>query len=114
MKRNSISDRGLIVRDLYLAMVSKLTEVPTWEILDRKRTRKVATARQILLWAMARLGELSTTEVATLTGRDHSTVLYSIKTVEGCLRVPGFGKETEIVEKLKEFSKQNIYEREEI
>jgi chromosomal replication initiator protein len=52
------------------------------ELMGRRRTARVAEARQVVFWLLIRACGMTTREVSKLTGRDHHTILHGVRRVE--------------------------------
>ena len=70
--------------DELLAQAERIFDVDRSEILSDRRTRHVVRARQALAYVLyQRYRDLSLTEIGIrLGGRDHTTIIYSIRVVE--------------------------------
>ena len=66
----------LETRNEYLVLISQMTGVPADDIMSRKRTERVTTARHLLIWVLTSLCGYTTLETAVLLGRSHSTIVY--------------------------------------
>lgn len=88
------------------AVVCKLLgDVTVDELKTNSRHSRVTTARHIIGWVLYRVCRYSTTEIGTLTGRDHTTILHSVMKVDGWLDMPKYYKrEVDIV---RHFTKKN-------
>lgn len=56
-------------------------------VLGRNRMRPLVEARQIAFYLMRQLSGLTLTQIGEIFGRDHSTVIYGINTVNDLLKV---------------------------
>ena len=89
------------------AVVCKmLGDVTVDETKSRSRLTRVVTARHLMNWILYRVFKYSTTEIGTLTDKDHSTVLHSVGIVDGWLDLPNFYKrEINIINHFKNMEK---------
>lgn len=73
-----------ISKDAIISTVSSYFEVEEDKLLESKRgTKEVAQARQVTMYLMRKLTNLSHKSVGTRVGnRDHSTVVHAIRTIE--------------------------------
>ncbi len=73
--------------------VSATLDVPVTEIKGRRRTKEVAAARHACTYLLKKLTDLSISDIGRALGRDHSTVLSSIKNIEDEMKInPAFAK----------------------
>lgn len=63
---------------LIVEAVSEATGIPTQHILSKKRTARIARARQIVMFE-ARQAGLSYHQIGTALGRDHTTIMHGIR-----------------------------------
>ena len=61
--------------------VSRETEISLADIYSKKRVRKIAHARFIVMWLAKRAG-YSLTQIGRAFDRDHSTVLNALRRVD--------------------------------
>ena len=73
-----ITNEMLEIRNRCLTLVSGKTGVPVDDILSRKRTAKVASARMLVVWALYVLYEYSTPAIGTMMGRSPATILHMV------------------------------------
>lgn len=66
--------------------VSVLTDVSVAEILGRRRTARIASARLLAYWVLSRHADLSYSAIGRLFDRDHSTILAGVRRHEAILR----------------------------
>lgn len=78
-------------------IVSRRYGVSEEDIRSKKRTDNIAKARHICMYMIRRLTQLSLSDIGKLFSRDHTTVISSIKFVEGQIEMPG-GIENEVNE----------------
>jgi chromosomal replication initiation ATPase DnaA len=52
------------------------------ELMGRRRTARVAEARQVVFWLLIRACGMTGSEASRLTGRDHHTILHGVRRVE--------------------------------
>ncbi len=62
--------------------VSKFYRIPVTDIKSRKRNQIVSQARQIAVYLMRELLELSFPVIGRIIGRDHSTIIHDYKKIE--------------------------------
>lgn len=85
--------------DVTAVVCKMLGDVTVDEVYGRTRIRRLATARHLVAWVLYRLYLYTTTEIGTLTKRDHTTILHSVARVDEWLSVPNcYKREVEIVE----------------
>lgn len=63
-------------------LVARHLGVDEGELLGRGRSKEVAMARQILMYLLRHVCDLSLPQIGELLGRDHTTVIYGIEKVE--------------------------------
>ncbi|MCS7220286.1 MAG: chromosomal replication initiator protein DnaA [Anaerolineae bacterium] len=63
-------------------LVARHLGVDEDELLGRGRSKEVAMARQILMYLLRHVCDLSLPQIGELLGRDHTTVIYGIEKVE--------------------------------
>jgi chromosomal replication initiator protein len=66
--------------------VCSVLGVSSRDVLSTKRTARVTRARQLAIYLARDLTSLSLADIARAFGRDHTTVLYAIRTVSTRLR----------------------------
>lgn len=97
--RSDKNDNDLI--DRIFETVSRRYGVPVEEIRGKRRNDNIAKARHTCIYAIRQLTERSLSDIGKLFSRDHTTVIASIKYVEGQITsVPG--AESEINDLLAE------------
>jgi chromosomal replication initiator protein len=75
-------DKPLTI-DLILKIVCDYLSVKLNDIKSRKRTKEVANARQIAMYAAKQLTTMSLSEIGrAFGGKDHATVIYACKIIE--------------------------------
>ena len=62
--------------------VSEQYGVPYSEIMGKKRNKEIVVARHAVIYLLIKVVTLSSNNVATMFGLDHTSVLYATKTVE--------------------------------
>ena len=62
--------------------MSEKYEVPVDEIKGTKRNENIANARHVAIYVIRTLTDLPQTQIGEIFGRNHSTVISSIKKVE--------------------------------
>jgi chromosomal replication initiator protein len=82
----SIVDPGNIPNDAMvekiLLHVSKKYGVSVEDIKSKKKTDSIAGARQVAMYVIRKMTDLSLKEIGRLLNRDHSTVISSINKIE--------------------------------
>lgn len=76
MYRQDRPEMAAIVQD-----VSNKTGVSVKDLCGHSRKRPIARARQLAMWQLRRQGIPLTAIGAILGGRDHTTVIHGIKTI---------------------------------
>lgn len=76
------SEPVTITIDKILDTVSKKYGVPVDEIKARKRTKEIALARHVSVYIIRKVTDMSLPAIGKVFGRDHTTVLSSIDTIE--------------------------------
>jgi chromosomal replication initiator protein len=71
--------------DCIITTVAESFDIPTDEILGKKRDRKLVVPRQIVMLLMEELSHMSLSCIADTIGRDHSTVRYGIESARANL-----------------------------
>ena len=85
--------------DRIFEIVSEKYGVSIEDIRGKKRNDNIAKARHVCIYMIRNITELSLSDIGKLFSRDHSTVISSIKYIEGQIAaVPG--TESEINEML--------------
>ena len=75
-----------ITVDRIIDRVSKKYNIPPEDIKGRKRTKEISRARHVTLYLIRKLTDMSLPAIGKLMGRDHTTVLSSLDTVENELK----------------------------
>lgn len=76
--------RAEITAEKIIEAVSKEYDVPVSEMKSKKRQKKIVEARQIAMYLLKRQLDINLTKIGGLFGgRDHSTVINSIRKIEG-------------------------------
>ncbi len=79
----SIKNAGIITPDTIISAVEKHFNLKEGSLKSTKRTKEVAYARQISMYIMRELTEMSSPKIGqALGGKDHSTVLHGIEKIE--------------------------------
>ena len=85
-----------VAADTILSVVEEYYHVSHADIISRKQSKDIAFSRHVAVYLINIMCEMSTTAVGKLVGRDHSTVLNSIKVIEKRKsNEAGFGEELE-------------------
>lgn len=90
---------GLVIEE-----VAKTFNLSADDILSNKRSSNISNARQIAIYILREITDLSLSEVGQcLGGRDHSTMIYAINVVEGKIKSDSSFKETieDIIKNIK-------------
>ena len=72
--------------DKIFAAVYKKYGIPKEDILGSRRTKEIAFARHVTSYLIRNITEMSLPNIGKLLGRDHSTIISSIDTIEKKLR----------------------------
>ena len=72
--------------DKIFAAVYKKYGIPKEDITGTRRTKEIAFARHVAIYLIRNITEMSMPNIGKLMGRDHSTILSSIETIEKKLR----------------------------
>lgn len=83
-----IAVQHLRLRDAYIETVSKWTGVSRVEIMGKSRESKIVEARHLVMWALHRLSHMGKKEVGWLLQKDHSTITYAARGIDGYLDMP--------------------------
>lgn len=90
-KDNRELAKGIIRSKFQLAIstsVSEYTKIPFEEVLSSKRHSQISEARSIFCYFLRKYTKMDLSEIGSLIGgRHHSTIIYSIKTVEDLISV---------------------------
>ena len=68
--------------DRIFEKVSKKYGISIEDIKGRKRTKGIASARHITIYIIRKMTDLSLPAIGRLLGRDHTTIMSSIETIE--------------------------------
>jgi len=68
--------------DKILSMVSQKYGITVDDLKSRKRTSNIASARHISVYIIKKLTDRSLPAIGRVFGRDHTTIINSIETVE--------------------------------
>ncbi len=88
LARNSIADLTTgsepagITAERILEKVSRRYNVTVDSIKSSKRTKEIAFARHISIYLIRTMTDMSLPQIGKLLGRDHTTILSSLKTIE--------------------------------
>lgn len=66
----------------YLSLVCKWYGVTIDEVMSIKKTSRVVIARQSLHYLLRNVEKMTLSEVGRLTGRDHTSVMHSLSTID--------------------------------
>ncbi len=67
--------------------VSRTYNVSVDEIYSRKKSANIAHARQIAIYIINKVMNISSTEIGKKFNRDHTTVLYTVEVIEDALKI---------------------------
>ena len=81
--RLEITTEMFAKRNEYMVLVSNLTGVPVDDIMGGHRCGEIATARQLVMWALVTLCGYSHTQTGILMRRNHATITYGVNHVGG-------------------------------
>ena len=90
----SITPEHLRLKDAYIETVSKWTGVSRDEIMGRRRDPNIVEARHLVMWALHRLSHLGTKEVGWLLQKDHSTITYAARNIDGYYDMPDWRRKS--------------------
>ncbi len=92
-----------IKMDKIISEVARTYDVSETDIISRHKTSELAKARQIAMYIARETTELSYKMIGEAFGRDHTTVLFSVKKIEDLLRISPYDKEIieDIIKNLK-------------
>lgn len=69
------------------------------EVRGWRRFRRIVTARQVFFYLLKKFTKLTLTGIGKEFNRDHTTIIHSIKTVNGFIQIdPDFKKDIENIE----------------
>ena len=68
--------------DKIFAAVYRKYNIKKEDIVSSKRTKDIANARHIAIYVIRQVTEMSLPNIGKILGRDHSTVISSIDTIE--------------------------------
>ncbi len=66
--------------------VSRFYDIPIESMKSKKRTNNIVNARHVAIYVIKTLTDLSQKEIGSIFGRDHSTVINSLETVDRNMR----------------------------
>ncbi len=89
-----------------LLKVSRKYGIPIEDIKSRKRTKEVASARHITIFLIRKLTDMSLPAIGKYMGRDHTTILSSLDTIESELKT-NVTLDLEINELIKEIKENS-------
>lgn len=73
--------------EVILSTTARKFEVTVEEILGKSRTKQIKTARNVCMYIIKKVLDLSLPQIGTMMNRDHSTVHSNIETVENEIQV---------------------------
>lgn len=74
--------KKVITAEVIINIVSEHENISVPDILSKKRDKDIALARQIAMYLSRKYTSMSSTDIAAVFEKDHSTVLHAIKKVE--------------------------------
>ena len=77
LKDHDFSDKQNLTAERIIDCVCKYFNVKKDDLLGRKKNKEVVEPRQICMYTMYTLLGMSTTSVANVFGRDHSTIVHA-------------------------------------
>ncbi|MHB1367893.1 MAG: chromosomal replication initiator protein DnaA [Eubacteriales bacterium] len=89
-----------------LDKVSRKYSIPITDIKSRKKTKEIAAARHVTIFLIRRLTDMSLPAIGKYMGRDHSTILSSLDTIESNMKTSAT-LELEINELIKEIKENS-------
>lgn len=81
LPRDEITTKMFAKRNRMLVLVCRLTGVPADDIMSRCRRQDIATARQLVMWALVTLCGYTHTQTGILMRRNHATVTNAVRWV---------------------------------
>lgn len=75
-------EQGFVSMRVLADCVSRMTGVPAFEILSKRRMNDINAARQMLMWVAYRLTGRSYPEIGRRLDRDHTTIMHGVKMFE--------------------------------
>lgn len=99
----SVYDKPIHVPDIQ-QITARYFGVTLVDLKSTRRDRKIARPRQIAMYLAKTLTSLSLPDIAEFFGRDHTTIMHAVKTIEGLMEIDSKMK-TDIavlIQKLKE------------
>jgi chromosomal replication initiator protein len=87
-----------------LEATSKLFGIPVEEIIGKKRQRPLVTARQVAMYVVRELTDLSYPAIAReFGGRDHTTVIHAVEKISAQMRTqrPTYDQVTELMQTVR-------------
>ncbi len=72
---------NVITPERIIETCAKFYDVKKDDIYSNKRTKEIALARQVSMYIMRELTDLSYPKIGSIIGKDHSTATYAIKTI---------------------------------
>ena len=93
VERSLGNQRSALTAEEIIEKVARAYQLEPDALKGRGRSRNVTSARQTAMYLMCRKGGMSTTQVGKVFGRDHSTVMYSLRCVAERMKLdPDFGE----------------------
>lgn len=84
----------------YLRLVCDEMKVSALDVMSKKRDQRTTMARHLVMWALHRFTDATSTQIGNMMCRDHASVLYGIGAVEDNLRMPYADETRKIVDLL--------------
>ncbi len=66
--------------------VSRTYDIPPEDIFSKKKTADIAKARQISIYIVSRVMELSSVDIGKKFNKDHTTVLYTVEKIKNLIK----------------------------
>lgn len=82
----SVYDKPIHIPDIQQA-TARYFGVTLVDLKSTRRDRKIARPRQIAMYLAKTLTSLSLPDIADFFGRDHTTIMHAVKTIEGLMEI---------------------------
>ena len=66
--------------------VARVTDIPVFDIMSRRLDNGVRLPRQIAMYLCRKFTPKSLNQIGTLLNRDHTTVLYGVRKIDGMIK----------------------------
>ena len=98
LRNQKNGDESAITPDVVIGTVCKLYALDPRQMLEYGRGAQLVVPRQIIMYLLNKDLSLSSPEIGRILGRDHSTILYSVKKIEESIDIdPEFRQEIEYI-----------------